>query len=196
MRVLWVLEELGVPYETISVRFPPRVHQPSYLEVNPAGSLPAIIDGEVRMTESMAICHYLTHAYGPSDLVVPPGEPGYVDYLQFCYFGEATLMSPVGSMVHPKMFETPEQRTPGVLENARLSFARRIEPVRVALRRGEYLAAGRVTLADVSVAYALGLTALIGEGDLIPEDVRRYVDRLAQRPAYRRAYGLDVADAA
>ena len=58
-RVLWALEELGLPYELRMLPFPPRVHAKSYLQENPLGTIPLMLDGATRMTESAAICHYL-----------------------------------------------------------------------------------------------------------------------------------------
>lgn len=74
-RVLWALEELGLSYRLKMLPFPPRVHARHFLEVNPLGTVPAFFDGEMRMTESSAICHYLVTKYAPTQLeVVPPGE--------------------------------------------------------------------------------------------------------------------------
>ena len=65
-RALWALEELGLRYELKMLPFPPRVRAPGYLAINPLGTIPFLIDGETRMTESAAICHYLAMRHGPS----------------------------------------------------------------------------------------------------------------------------------
>jgi glutathione S-transferase len=71
MRVLWLLEELGVKAEIKSLPFPPSKLQPDYLSVNPTGTVPTLVDGSVRLTESMAICEYLATRYN-SPLIVGP----------------------------------------------------------------------------------------------------------------------------
>ena len=88
-RNLWTLEELRLPYELKILPFPPRVHARDYLQLNPLGTIPLMIDGDTRMTESAAICEYLATRYGPSPLSVQPDEPAYGAFLNFLHFGEA-----------------------------------------------------------------------------------------------------------
>ena len=88
-RVLWLCEEMEVPYQTESAS--PQSPSPAFLEANPLGTLPAVIDGDVRMTESIAIMLYIMGKYGPTKLALQPGDPGYADYLQFLILGEAGL---------------------------------------------------------------------------------------------------------
>src|SRR5450631_3047474 len=90
-RPLWMLEEMGLPYELKLLPFPPRVHAKDYLAVNPLGTIPFFVDGDARMTESSAICHYLGVRHGPSTLVVGPEELGYAAFLNWMYFSDATL---------------------------------------------------------------------------------------------------------
>src|SRR6202012_77886 len=71
MRVLWLLEELGVKAEIRSLPFPPSKLQPDYLSVNPTGTVPTLVDGSVRLTESMAICEYLAAKHNSPMLVEP-----------------------------------------------------------------------------------------------------------------------------
>ena len=196
VRVRWVLEEMGLPYELRPVAFPARVRQPAYLDVNPLGSLPALVDGEVFMTESMAICEYLSARYGPTPLVVGPQEPGFAAYRQFCWYGEASLVQPVGAIFRYTRLEPPERRIGQVVSDSREVLARRLAPVSQALEQRPYLAGERLTLADVSVAYALGFASWLGEGAIFPPQVVAYRERLEQRAAYRRAYDLDPLEPA
>ena len=66
MRPLWVMEEMGLSYQLEVLPFPPRVHQKTYLGTNPLGTVPYLVHGDVRMTESPAICHYLVQRFGPT----------------------------------------------------------------------------------------------------------------------------------
>jgi glutathione S-transferase len=86
MRVIWLLEEIGVKAEIKSMPYPPRKHAPDYFAVNPTGMVPLLIDGEVRLTESMAICDYLATKHG-SPLVVPPNNPERPQFLQWLWYG-------------------------------------------------------------------------------------------------------------
>ena len=72
MRPIWTAEEMGIDYELVMMPFPPRVFMNDYLDVNMLGTIPYLIDGDVRMTESVAMTQYLVEKYGPSDLRVMP----------------------------------------------------------------------------------------------------------------------------
>lgn len=85
-RPLWTLEELGLSYDLRMLPFPPRFLKREYLDLNPLGTIPLLIDGETRMTESAAICQYLVTRYGPSTLAVAPDEPGYGPFLNWLHF--------------------------------------------------------------------------------------------------------------
>ncbi len=63
LRPLWAMEEMGFDYELEMLPFPPRVFQKGYLGVNPLGTVPFFQDGDVTMTESSGICHYLVEKY-------------------------------------------------------------------------------------------------------------------------------------
>src|SRR5437899_5286147 len=80
-RPLWMLEELGLPYELKMLPFPPRVKAPTYLEINPLGTIPAFFDGAMRMTESAGICHFLAARYSPRQLNVETDESEFGAYL-------------------------------------------------------------------------------------------------------------------
>ncbi len=69
-RPLWMLEEMGLPYELKMLPFPPRVFAKEYLAINPLGTIPFMVDGETKMTELSGICYYLGSKYGPTPLVV------------------------------------------------------------------------------------------------------------------------------
>lgn len=184
-RVLWALEEIGAPYEVETLAFPPRLREPEYVEMNPAAAVPAIRDGSNILIESLAICEYLARKHG-SNLIVAPEEPGFLDYLQFLHFGESTLTPPLGWVAR---FGRGERRLEPVVTEARETFGQRLAAIDRLLDDGrEFLAAGRLTLADISVAYALGLSEVMGLHDLLPERVAAYETRLKARPAYQRAY--------
>jgi hypothetical protein len=94
MRPLWTLIEMGLPHELITMPFPPRVTTREYLKINPLGTIPCMVDGDVVMTESAGICQYLVERYGPSDLAVRGDEPDYGAYLNWLHRSDATLTFP------------------------------------------------------------------------------------------------------
>jgi glutathione S-transferase len=80
-RPLWALEELRLPYDLRMLPFPPRAFAKDYLALNPLGTIPLLIDGDVRMTESVATLQYMVARYGPTPLAVGTEEPDYAAFL-------------------------------------------------------------------------------------------------------------------
>ncbi|MGD9968446.1 MAG: glutathione S-transferase family protein [Hyphomonadaceae bacterium] len=185
LRVLWLCEEMGVPYETAEASF----FKPSdeFKTVNPLRTVPAMVDGDVRMIESVAMMIYIMAKYGPTDLEVKPDEPGYAAYLQFLLFGEAGVAAYGNPLVATRFMAPDDQKqnwTAGYLKSA---IVKRLEFVEQCLSGNPYIAADRFTAADISVSYIVTGAKFAGiEGD-IPSGVRAYVEKLWQRPAFQRA---------
>ncbi|MDI5920044.1 glutathione S-transferase family protein [Halomonas sp. LR5S13] len=185
-RPLWMLEELGLPYELILHDFPPRVHDEAFLAINPLGTVPAFLDGEVCMTESAAICQYLAARHPEAGLDVTCQDPAYGDYLNFLHFGEATLTFPQTLVLRYGQFEPPERRLPQVVEDYSRWFLSRLRTLEPRLATRRWLCAERFTAADVSVGYALLLASHLGLEERFKPNVRDYWARLQAREAFRR----------
>ena len=185
-----MLEELGLPYELRMLAFPPRAREEGYLELNPLGTIPLLIDGETRMTESAAILHYLGTRHGQAELVVGPQETGYDAYLNFMVMGEATLTFPQTIFLRYTMMEPEERRLPQAAADYAQWFASRLRAA-ATLMGPEYVCAGRFTAADISVGYALQLATVLGLGNTFPPHVTAYFERLCLRDAYRRAQAVE-----
>jgi len=185
-RPLWMLEELGLPYELKMLPFPPRAFDKQYLAVNPLGTVPALFDGAVWMTESAAMCQYLAARAG-SALNVEPGEQDYAAYLNFLHFGEATLTFPQTLVLRYTHFESPERRAPQVAEDYAKWFLARLRTLEERLGEYDFLAGDRFTAADVSVGYALLLAQHLGLSERFTPEVARYWERLRTRDGFGRA---------
>jgi len=186
-RALWMLEELGLPYELKVLRFPPRVRDKDYLDVNPLGTVPLLIDGDTRLTESGAICEYLAALHGGGRFSVAPGEPGYGAYLNALHQSDATLTFPLTLVLRYGTIEPEERRLPQVVEDYGRWFGGRLKAVEAIVATEPFIAAGRFTAADIAVCYALLLADMVGLDDLLPPATRAYRDRLTERDGYRRA---------
>lgn len=186
-RPLWTLEELGLAYELRILPFPPRVQAREFLELNPLGTVPLFCDGDIRMTESAAICQYLVSRYGPSPLAVTADEPDFGAYLNWLHFGEATLTFPQTIVLRYGRFEPPERQLPQAVADYRRWFLARLRAIDRAVAAQPYLCAGRFTAADISVGYALMLADYLELEPEFPEAVQAYWARLQQRDAFRRA---------
>jgi glutathione S-transferase len=194
-RPLWMMEELGLPYELVMLPFPPRVLARSYLEVNPLGTVPLMVHGQTRMTESAAICQYLCAIATDTPLEVKPGEDGFGAYLNYLHFGEATLTFPQTLVLRYGRFEPEHRRQPGVTEDYTKWFLARLKTLEPVLAEQPYLCADRFTAADVSVGYALLLAEHLGLAVRFPKAVGEYWARLKQREGYQRAMASQEAAA-
>lgn len=195
-RPLWMLEELGLPYELRMLPFPPRVLARSYLDFNPLGTVPLMINGSTRMTESAAICQYLCALSAPTALQVEPAEDEYGAYLNYLHFGEATLTFPQTLVLRYARFEPEHRRLPAVAEDYAKWFLARLRTLEPRLTQQEHLCAGRFTAADVSVGYALILAQHVGLASSFTPAVKAYWERLQQREGHRRALQSQRAAAA
>jgi glutathione S-transferase len=194
-RPLWMLEELGLPYELKMHAFPPRAHESGILDVNPLGTVPVFIDGTVRMTESSAICQYLASRHPWARMEVAVDEADYAAYLNYLHFGEATLTFPQTLVLRYAHFEPPQRRQPQVAEDYAKWFLARLRTLEPLLERERFLCAGRFTAADISVGYALMLASHLGLHERFRPAVRSYWERLHAREAYRQALAAQRAAA-
>ena len=186
-RPLWTLEELGLPYELKMLPFPPRVFAKEYLGINPLGTIPLLLDGETRMTESAGIAQYLVSRYGPTPLAVDVDEPDYGAFINWLHFGEATLTFPQTLVLRYTQLEPEERRSPQVATDYAKWFFGRLRAVEAATAKSETLCAGRFTAADISVGYALLLAQRIGLAKDFGPAVAAYWQRLQARDGFRRA---------
>ncbi len=186
-RPLWTLEELGLPYDLKMLPFPPRFLKREYLELNPLGTIPLLIDGDTRMTESAAICEYLVTKFGSSPLAVAVDEPAYGAYLNWLHFGEATLTFPQTIYFRYAQLEPDERKNPQAAADYARWFFARLRAVDAIAGSNEWLCAGRFTVADISVGYALMFAQSTGLSAEFPPAVSAYWNRLQKRDGFRRA---------
>ncbi|NVN86822.1 MAG: glutathione S-transferase family protein [Rhodopseudomonas sp.] len=191
-RPLWMLEEQGLPYDLKMLPFPPRVLAKEYLAINPLGTIPFMIDGDTRMTESSGICHYLGTRHGPTPLVVGVEEAAYGAYLNWMFFSDATLTFPQTLVLRYSQLEPEERRNPQVAGDYAKWFLGRLRAVEAATANAEWLCAGRFTAADVVIGYALRLAENIGLAKDFGPNVQAYWQRLQQRDGYRRAVAAET----
>jgi glutathione S-transferase len=192
-RVLWALEELGLPYQLHVLPFPPWRRAPEYLKINPLGTIPAFLDGATFMTESAAIVQYLATRYGPNELAVPIADEAYGAWLNWLYFGEVELTFPQTLVLRYRRFEPG--RAEVVADDYARWFLSRVRGVERALHASCWLCADRFSAADVSVGYALLLANFLGLANGLNRAIVDYWQRLSARPAFqaaKRAQKIDL----
>ena len=189
LRAIWMLEEMGLPYEAVPMPFPAAGDR-AYRQINPLGTLPAMVDGPAVITESVGIVDYLARRYGPTPLAPEPDDPTFAAYIQFLHLGEGGLSGPLTYLLRARFMAPPEAQSNWSLDDIRKTFARRLRLVTRALADGHYMAGEAFTAADISVGYALLMGRWIGAGDGYDEATQAYVERITTRPAYLRAKAI------
>lgn len=189
-RPLWTLEELGLPYQLKMLPFPPRAQAREFLQENPLGTVPLLVDGATRMTESAAMCQYLAARHGTAGLDVAVDDPAFGAYLNWLHMSDATLTFPQTLVLRYAHFEPAPRQQPQVAEDYSRWFLARLRAVDAALQQQDFLCAGRFTAADVAVGYALMLAGHLGLSGQFTPQVAAYWARLQQRPAFQRALAI------
>jgi glutathione S-transferase len=184
IRVLWLLEELGLPYELES-----REYRPSptpFAQQTPFGKLPVLEDGDTVMFESGAIVEYLLEKYGNGRLGPRTGDPGRGTFLQWVHFAEATLMPPLIDIFRNTLLKPEAERIPAVVTEARTRAAATFKVLEQALQDRDYLLGAEFSAADIMMAYGLMMAEHFGVLGDSPR-LQAYLRRLSGRPALQRA---------
>ena len=185
VRPMWTAEEMGLSYETEMMPFPPRFLHKEYMDVIILGTIPYLIDGEVEMTESVAMCQYLVKKYGPTALKVNSDEADYHHYLNWLAHSDATLTFPQTVVLRYKLQE------PGVADAAVEGYSRwfvsRCKLLETTLEDKEYLCSNRFTIADICVSYAFVVAKSLGIEQAFKPNITRYTNMLFERDAFKRS---------
>lgn len=186
-RVVWLLEEMGLAYRLRDVDLLAGVENDAeFLEINPAGFIPAIRDGEVTMVESVAIMEYLVGRHGPTALAPEASDPTFPLYQQFLHLGEADLAASIYFVSGARHIAPPSERDNWSARQAMAVFTSRLTLVTRRLEQAPYMAGSVFTAADISVGYALEF-ARKNAAVALGEAERAYTARLRERGGYRRA---------
>ncbi|MCX2830771.1 glutathione S-transferase family protein [Microbulbifer thermotolerans] len=187
--VRWMLEEVGVPYETRVLEYGTTMKSPEYLSINPMGKVPAIVHGGRVVTECAAICAYLADAL-PEAGLLPQTLDEKANYYRWLFFAAGPLESVLNNRAVFK--EEPEVEKQRMLGYG--NFRDTLNALSVAVKANPYIAGDRFTAADVYVGSHIGWGLQFGTMESREEFIR-YFDRLRERPAYTRAMSLDDVQA-
>lgn len=205
-RVLWLLEELEVPYDVVSYRRDPQtwLAPDSLRSVHPLGKSPVVVDGGLTIAESGAILEYLVERYGDGRLGLPSDPAARLRYRYWMHYAEGSLMpllvtklitsripqSPMPFFVRP----VAKRIARGLDEKlVKPNLARHLAFLEAELSRSMWLAGDELTACDMQMSYpleaALGRAGISGESHPV---IAGYVARMRQRPAYQRALARAV----
>ena len=187
VRIIWLLEELGLNYE-LEVLKRGEINQ-AFIEANPFSKLPTITDGEVVMSESVAIIQYILQKYGEGRLEPDHDSHEYAEYLQWLNFGESVLIDPIVSILINKVFRPEEHRHEYSIQSAEQSFSKTVKTMNSIMEGKTYIMGDDFTAADIINGYTLrlanNLQLLTGEPGT--ENVANYFKSLESRGAYQKA---------
>ena len=198
-RILWLLEELGAPYEVRRYeRDPATILAPAELRaVHPLGKSPVIVDGGRTVAESGAMVEYLVEAYGGRRLVPPPGSEERLRYTYWLHYAEGSAMAPLLlALVFQRLplAPMPGLFRPLVRRVARAALASYVMPqvnlhldhIEAELARAPWFAGDGFTAADIQMSFPLEAAATRAEGRARPLSAA-WLAAIHARPAYRRA---------
>jgi len=185
VRVLWLLEELGLPYELAAVQFTPPAKP--FAQATPGGKLPAIRDGDVTMFESGAIVEYLLERHGNGRLAPPLGSPLRAPYLQWVHFAESTAFIGLANIFFHRLFKQDADTIPTAMADYETWVVGMLDVLERALAGRAYLLGDELSGADVMMGYTVWVARGSGLlGDAYP-NVLAYLARIEARPAFQKA---------
>lgn len=184
----WMLEEIGRPYNVEILDFGPPMKTDEYCAVNPMGKVPALRHGEAVVTEAAAICAYLAATFPEAGLAPHPDERA--DFYRWMFFAAGPLEAALSN--HALGLEAPRDKQ-GMVGYG--SYESAVGALEKGVSRHAYIAGDRFTAADVYVGSQIGWGLRFGSLPQRPA-FAAYWQRLAERPALKRANELDEAAAA
>ena len=183
LRVAWLCEEMGLAYTIAPVGFPP---DEAYRSLNPFGTVPFLQDGDIAMSESIAMMLYVAQKYGSTDALPPVGDGRYARILQFTLLGEASLSSPMTPLLAERYGAPGDQKRNWSAVGIEHRIKRTLEHLGNELGESEFMVGDALTLADISVVTALRIWTR-GLGQELSPALKQYCQRLEARPACQRA---------
>jgi glutathione S-transferase len=199
-RVLWLLEELALPYEIKPYQRDRKtmLAPPELREVHPLGKSPVIEDGGAKLAESGAILEYLADKYGQGRLSPAPGTPERLRYTYWMHFAEGSAMPPLLlKLIFERMktgpmpfFVRPVARA--IADRALDSFVlpnleRNLAFMEGELAKGEWFAGSQFSAADIQMSFPLEAARARGGLDEKRPRLFDFLKRIHSRPAYLRA---------
>lgn len=189
-RIVWLLEELGLPYDLqVFPRETTGAAPHPLKEIHALGKAPVIRDGDIVLAESGAIVDYIVHRHGDGRLALRPGDAAYARYVYWLHFAEGSLMSLL--LIALVLSRVKEAAASPVMVRIRERMKQMLTFVDTELARGPWFAGQAFTAADVMMAFPFTTLRNFLDYDLAPyANIAAYLSRIGTRPAYRKAMSL------
>lgn len=192
-RVIWLMEELGLPYDLQRFNREPTMRAPDALKaISPMGKAPMIRDGDTVIVESGAIVEYIANTAGGGRLAVKPGLPNYAAYLQWMHFAEGSAMPAfILNLFVGGYFPGIDPDSP-LIGMARQAGAVTLSFIDGELAKAPYFAGAEFTAADIMMAYCFGIvrSPVMNADMALYPNLTAYIARIEARPAYQKAMAI------
>ena len=186
-RIIWLLEELELPYEVNNMAFHPKdLKSDEHRKRHPLGRIPVLDDGDIRIYESGAIVEYVLERHKNGGLKPSADDVLYPNYLQWFHYCEGMVMPPINTIVVQTILLPPDRRDETVLGQAQRLLTKSLAPVNEALEGNDYLI-GNFSAADIMLGHACFMSNRMG---CVPEEMAhliQYVENISNRDAFKTA---------
>lgn len=181
-RIIWLCEELGIPYELIRYeREPTMAAPPAYKALHPAATAPVITDGELALAETCAIVEYIARKHGGGRLILGPEHPDFAHYLFWFHYANGSIMPAFMMDMTAKRFGAAAEQV-----GARSDIAFDLAEQR--LGEAEFFAGDEFTAADILMGFPLTRLRAFSKRDIADKpNMRAYLQRIGARPAFQAA---------
>jgi len=188
VRPRWLLEEIGAPYEVTHLNLVAAEHkQPEYLKINPNGTVPALVDDDLTLFESAAICQHLADKFPAARLAPPVGTPARGLYYQWIHFAMSGLEPSLVTLFEQTVQKPEAERIPALVGPAKAQLGAALAILERALAGRTFILGSEFTAADVMLGSTLVWAQMMGHLGAELPSVGTYVGRLITRPAFQRA---------
>lgn len=188
-RCFWTLEEAGVEYQQKSIDFSKGEHKSeAFMQVNPNGKVPALVDGDFTIWESVAINNYIAEAYKPELLGNTPQEKGLVS--QWSIWSVADLQVPMIQAFIQLIFVPEDRRDQSIIDASFEKLPPMLNTLEKELEGKSFLVGERFTLADLNTAFVVSICDAIRFDLADYSNINQWRARIAEREATQRYHAL------
>ena len=189
-RIIWLLEELELPYEVNKMDFHPKdLKSDEHRSRHPLGRIPVLDDGDIRIYESGAIVEYILERHKNGGLKPDVSSNKYPDYLQWFHYCEGMVMPPINTIVVQTVLLPEDRRDETVLNQAKRLLSKSLEPINNTLEGKKYLI-GDFSAADIMLGHACFMSNRLGCVSEEMLNMKSYVDNINKRPAFQTAISM------
>ena len=186
-RIVWLLEELELPYDINKMAFHPQdLKSDEHRARHPLGRVPVLDDADITIFESGAIVEYVIARHKNGGLKPSENSPLFPEYLQWFHYCEGMVMPPINTIVVQTVLLPPDRRDEKALSQAQRLLTKALEPVNEALVGRDYLI-GDFSAADIMLGHACFMSNRLGCVGEKMSHLQAYVERVANRPAFKTA---------